>query len=169
MQISFMFFFFIKIYFFFLFKKIIIKKNGYLEIVETLIENGADMERKNEDGDTALMLAVRSEHLSIVDTLCKRGCSVSHDSVDYAKNKRNLYLSDMLLKHQASFQEKAKNETIEERDEFEAQEEPSSDLNSHNAKAGNYNENNNDINNNKDGETKNSSNGDDEQCLAENN
>ncbi len=70
-----------------------------MELVELLIENGANMESKNEDGDTALMLAVRSEHTAVVDTLCKRGCQVHTDSIEYAKNKRNLYLSDVLLKH----------------------------------------------------------------------
>lgn len=82
-------------------------QSGYLDIVETLIDNGGNMEIKNEDGDTALMLAVRSEHSAVIDALCKRGCDI-HTSgfenvgpIDYAKNKKNLYLSDVLMKHDA--------------------------------------------------------------------
>ncbi len=71
-----------------------------------MIDNGADLEVKNEDGDTPLMLAIRSEHTAIVDILCKRGCNMhTHgfdniDPIDYAFNKRNLYLSDVLMKHE---------------------------------------------------------------------
>jgi ankyrin repeat protein len=82
-------------------------KNGFLEIVETLIDAGARTETKNDDGDTPLMLAVRSEHAAVVDAMCKRGCDM-HTSgfdhiepIDYAKTKRNLYLSDVLTKHEA--------------------------------------------------------------------
>lgn len=81
-------------------------QNGYTEIAELLIDNGADTEIKNDDGDTALMLAVRSEHAAVVDLLCKRGCNMhTHgfdniDPIDYAINKRNLFLSDVLMKHE---------------------------------------------------------------------
>lgn len=81
-------------------------QNGYTEIAELLIDNGANTEIKNDDGDTALMLAVRSEHAAVVDLLCKRGCNMhAHgfdniDPIDYAINKRNLYLSDVLMRHE---------------------------------------------------------------------
>lgn len=64
------------------------------------------MEIKNDDGDTALMLAVRSDHPAVVDVLCKHGCNMhTHgfdniEPIDYAMNKRNLYLSDVLMKHE---------------------------------------------------------------------
>lgn len=54
------------------------------------------------------MLAVRSEHAAVVDLLCKRGCNMhTHgfdniEPIDYAINKRNLYLSDVLMKHEAN-------------------------------------------------------------------
>ena len=93
-----------------MFKKLIIlilkKKNGWVELAELLITNGADLEVKNDDGDTPLMLAVRSEHSNLVDLLCKYGCNrhvigFDHiDPIDYAINKRNQYLSDVLLKHE---------------------------------------------------------------------
>ena len=81
-------------------------QNGFVEVAELLIDAGADLEVKNEDGDTPLMLAVRSEHAAVVDLLCQRGCNMhAHgfddiDPLDYALNKRNLYLSDVLLKHE---------------------------------------------------------------------
>lgn len=52
------------------------------------------------------MLAVRSEHPNVVDLLCKRGSDMhTHgfdnvDPIEYAINKRNLYLSDVLMKHE---------------------------------------------------------------------
>lgn len=74
--------------------------------MELLADHGANLETKNEDGDTPLMLAVRSDHPEVVDALCKRGCDMhTHgfdniDPIDYALSKRNLYLSDVLLKHE---------------------------------------------------------------------
>ena len=71
-----------------------------------LVDCGADMEIKNDDGDTPLMLAVRSDHTDVVNTLCKRGCNMhTHgfdniDPIEYAVSKRNLYLSDVLMKHE---------------------------------------------------------------------
>ena len=75
-------------------------------MAEFLLDNGAELEVKNDDGDTPLMLAVRSEHPAVVDLLCKRGCNMhAHgfddiDPSDYAINKRNLYLSDVLMRHE---------------------------------------------------------------------
>lgn len=63
------------------------------------------MEAKNDDGDTPLMLATRSNYLEVVDTLCKRGCNMhAHgfeniEPIDYALSKRNLYLTEVLMKH----------------------------------------------------------------------
>ncbi len=77
-----------------------------MELVETLLDHGAEMEIKNDDGDTPLMLAVRSDHSAVVDALCKRGCNMrAHgfdnvDPIEYAMNKRNLFLSDVLMKHE---------------------------------------------------------------------
>lgn len=71
-----------------------------------MLDHGAELEAKNEDGDTPLMLAVRSDHAEVVDALCKRGCNMhTHgfdniEPIDYALNKRNLYVSDVLMKHE---------------------------------------------------------------------
>ena len=52
------------------------------------------------------MLAVRSEKTDLVDLLCKRGCNMrvqgfDHvEPIEYAINKRNLYMSDVLMKHE---------------------------------------------------------------------
>jgi ankyrin repeat protein len=64
------------------------------------------MEKKNNDGDTPLMVAVRAEHANVVDLLCKHGCDIHTHGFDniepmqYAINKRNLYMSDVLMKHE---------------------------------------------------------------------
>lgn len=88
-----------------------------MEIVDCLLDSGAHTEIKNDDGDTALMLAVRSEHAAVVDALCKRGCDLhaqgfdNIDPLDYAKNKKNLYLSDVLLKHDAVSRQNSQSST----------------------------------------------------------
>ena len=64
------------------------------------------MELKNDDGDSPLMLAVRSNQLGVVDILCKKGCNLhtqgfDHiEPIDYAINKHNLFISDVLMKHE---------------------------------------------------------------------
>jgi len=81
-------------------------QNGHAAVAAILIDNGADMEARNNDGDTALMLAVRSEHTPVVDLLCQRGCNLHTTGFDkieplnYALNKRNRYMSDVLMKHE---------------------------------------------------------------------
>ena len=48
-------------------------KNNDIEIVKLLIENGADVNAKNEDGETALHLANRKGYLDIVKYLIAKG------------------------------------------------------------------------------------------------
>lgn len=85
--------------------------------MDCLLDAGAHTEIKNDDGDTALMLAVRSEHPAVVDALGKRGCDLhaqgfdNIDPLDYAKNKKNLYLSDVLLKHDAVSRQNSQSST----------------------------------------------------------
>lgn len=81
-------------------------QNGHLDVAEILIQHGANIEERNDDGDTPLMLAVRSEHAAVADLLCTKGSNVhatgyeNIDPVHYALSKRNLFLSDVLLKHE---------------------------------------------------------------------
>lgn len=94
-------------------------QNGRTEIVEYLIENGAQTEYKNDDGDTPLMLAVRSNHQGVVEVLCKAGCNLhtqgfdNIEPIDYAINKRNIYISDVLMKHEKQHLNSASTSIVE--------------------------------------------------------
>lgn len=48
-------------------------KKGHLGIVKQLIQANADAALENEDGETALLLAIRSEHVSVLDWLLSEG------------------------------------------------------------------------------------------------
>lgn len=50
---------------------------GRLDIVKTLIENGANIQRKGQFGYTALHAAAQSGHLDVVQALVKYGASVN--------------------------------------------------------------------------------------------
>jgi ankyrin repeat protein len=94
-------------------------QNGHTEIVELLIENSAQTELKNDDGDTPLMLAVRSNHQGVVEVLCKAGCNLhtqgfDHiEPIDYAINKRNIFISDVLMKHERQHLNSASTSLVE--------------------------------------------------------
>jgi ankyrin repeat protein len=45
--------------------------NGYLDLVKLLINNGADVNAKNNFGFTSLMLASVNDHMDIVNLLIK--------------------------------------------------------------------------------------------------
>ena len=44
---------------------------GYLEIVEKLVQNGADINQQQNDGDSAFNYACRSKHEKIIQFLLK--------------------------------------------------------------------------------------------------
>ena len=46
---------------------------GRMEVIELLIENGADVNAKDEDGGTPLLYATLSGHKEIADLLRKHG------------------------------------------------------------------------------------------------
>jgi len=82
-------------------------QNGHLNVCEVLVEFGANLEARNDDDDTPLMLAVRAEHPAVADFLCTKGCNLhvsgfdKMDPISYAMSKRNLYMSDVLIKHES--------------------------------------------------------------------
>jgi ankyrin repeat protein len=58
-------------------------QNGYLEVIEKLIEAGADdFNARDNDGMTALIIAVRRGHLEVVETLIKAGADVNAKNDD---------------------------------------------------------------------------------------
>jgi ankyrin repeat protein len=50
---------------------------GHTEIVQLLLEKGADVNAKDDDGRTALMLAAEKGHTEIVQLLLERGANVN--------------------------------------------------------------------------------------------
>ena len=57
-------------------------ENGHLEIVKYLVENGANINEKNKDGDTPLICASINGHLEIVKYLCQNGDNVNEKDKD---------------------------------------------------------------------------------------
>ncbi len=45
---------------------------GYLKIIKFLVSNGTNINVKNKIGNTALIIAARSNHLETVKVLCKQ-------------------------------------------------------------------------------------------------
>ena len=55
---------------------------GHANIVEILIQQGADLEKSDNQGWTALLWAVNQEHLSVVDALANHGADVNVKAKD---------------------------------------------------------------------------------------
>ena len=58
-------------------------RNGHKEIAELLIAKGADVNVKNEDGETPLDWANWSSHAETADILCKHGGKTKEELVGY--------------------------------------------------------------------------------------
>jgi ankyrin repeat protein len=63
----------------------IASENGHKEVVELLLNKGANINYKNDDGYTALMLASAKGHKNIVELLLNKGAHI-----DY-KNDKLIY------------------------------------------------------------------------------
>jgi len=48
-------------------------RNGWAEIVQSLLMKNAKVDAKNNDGETALMLAAQNRHKKIIELLKKAG------------------------------------------------------------------------------------------------
>jgi len=78
-------------------------EKGYEDIINFLLEEGADIEAKNNKGQTALMRAVLVENQSIVDLLLSKGANVNvKDNLGitplmYAVETENKDIVDLLL------------------------------------------------------------------------
>jgi ankyrin repeat protein len=62
-----------------------LRENGRLDIVESFVKYGADVNAKNVQGKTALMNASRQGNLEIVKYLVENGAEI--DANDNEKNK----------------------------------------------------------------------------------
>ncbi len=81
---------------------ILASANGETQCIETLLLHGADIDRKNIEGNTALMLAAEEGKAGAVSILLKRGASVSIANAtgmtanDIAENKKHAEIIEML-------------------------------------------------------------------------
>ena len=50
--------------------------NGDLEMVQLLLENGANIEARDQRGETALMMAIRKDDLEMVQLLLEHGANI---------------------------------------------------------------------------------------------
>ena len=75
---------------------------GYLDKVKELIENGADINQKNDDGDTALILASFNYDIKMVKYLVDKGANIEltnkkgFDAYFYGNNEIKKYLNSKL-------------------------------------------------------------------------
>ena len=71
--------------------------DGHYEIVELLLNNGADIEVKTGDGDTPLFLACRLGHLSIATFLLDRGAIIDCNLLHQACGRGKVSIVKLLL------------------------------------------------------------------------
>lgn len=53
-------------------------RDGFLEVVKTLVAAGADLDRRNAGGETAIMLAAIQGHLATVEFLLGKEAQINH-------------------------------------------------------------------------------------------
>jgi serine/threonine-protein phosphatase 6 regulatory ankyrin repeat subunit B len=89
--------------------------NGHLEIVQWLLQNGAALAEKNENGDTALLCAALNGHLEIVQWLLQNGVALAEKDEDgdtallCAALNGHLEMVQWLLQNGATLSEKNEN------------------------------------------------------------
>ena len=80
---------------------------GFDEIVELLLSYNADIEAKDDDGDTPLKLAVSNNHVSTCSILLQRGSNSNRVNKDgwfpllLASKKNNYEICELLISHNA--------------------------------------------------------------------
>ena len=57
-------------------------QQGHLDVVQALLAKGADVNAKDNDGATALMLASQNGHLDVVQALLAKGADVNAKAND---------------------------------------------------------------------------------------
>ena len=57
-------------------------EKGRVEVVKELLENGAEVNAKNNEGGTALILASRYDHVGVVKELLQNGENIDVNAKD---------------------------------------------------------------------------------------
>ncbi len=57
-------------------------RNGHIDVVKILIEQGVDMNEQDKDRRNALHLAAHNGHRAVVKLLIKNGCSLDRQDKD---------------------------------------------------------------------------------------
>ena len=89
-------------------------KVGNRDKVEMLIKDGVDIEVKDKDGYTALLIAAEMGNIEMVKVLLENGADVNardidkHTALIYAAYQGNLEIAEMLLKYGADVHAKDK-------------------------------------------------------------
>lgn len=87
-------------------------KKGYYEIIETLIENGADIECMTTSGFTPLMIASYSDHVGAIEMLLDKGAKVYNKGINgktalmYASQKGHIKVIGILIREGADIDAK---------------------------------------------------------------
>lgn len=79
--------------------------NGHTQIIELLLNNGADIDATSDNGTTALMMAVRGNHLEAVSLLLEKGADISivneqgDNALSWAQKQHNNKIVEQLTLH----------------------------------------------------------------------
>ena len=82
-----------------------------MEIVKLLIENGADINKSNNDGWTSLYLAVNKRHLEVIKLLIENGADINKSNnngwtpLNIAANNGHLEIVKLLIENGADISE----------------------------------------------------------------
>ena len=74
---------------------------GNVEIIELLLQSGADVNAVNNDGQSSLMYASKNGHVKIIELLLQSGANIyySHEEQDAFTIAKNEEVRGLLLKY----------------------------------------------------------------------
>jgi len=82
-------------------------RSGNLELIRERVNQGANIDYKDNDGTTPILTAIKNGHFSIVKALIEKGASVScvdhhgNNPLDYASEFRNKEIAKLLFENGA--------------------------------------------------------------------
>lgn len=75
--------------------------NGHMDIIDNLINEGADINHIGEGNNTALLVAIKSEQIDVVNILCDKGANI-YDYILHACQLGNVHIYAILLLYGAN-------------------------------------------------------------------